>query len=335
MLHAGPAIETHGLSKSYGSHEALRSIDLRVERGTVFGLIGPNGSGKSTTLKLLLDILRPSGGTVRVLGEDPRRAGAQLRRNLGYLPGELRLDGRLTGKRLLQHFARLSGPVDRRYMHALAERFGVDLGRPIHSLSKGNKQKVGLVQAFMHQPDLLILDEPTSGLDPLVQREFHTLLHEVCARGQTVLLSSHVLSEVQQVAQQVAVLGDGQIVGSGDVDSLRLRAIRRVSAGIETSDPIRMREQLGTIPELVGLEVQDDPVGVRITGTSRGEIRAFVRALSGLPLADLSLEEPDLEESVLHLYRERVRGRDGNQEQEGVLPHGLVRGQDRNGGSDA
>lgn len=333
MMHAGPAIETQGLRKSYGSHEALRGIDLRIERGTVFGLIGPNGSGKSTTLKILLDILRPSAGTVRVLGEDPRRAGARLRRNLGYLPGELRLDGRLTGKRLLRHLARLSGPVDQGYMHGLAERFGVDLGRPIHSLSKGNKQKVGLVQAFMHQPDLLILDEPTSGLDPLVQREFHTLLHEVCERGQTVLLSSHVLSEVQQVAHQVAVLGDGQIVGSGEVDALRLRAIRRVNAGIETLEPLRTRELLREVPELSGLDVNDDPVGLRISGTSRGDIRAFVRALSTLPLADLSLEEPDLEESVLHLYRERGQGqlRTASQEQEPEpeQQHG------RNGGNDA
>ncbi|MGK0714970.1 ABC transporter ATP-binding protein [Leucobacter sp. W1153] len=310
MSHVEPVIETHELRKSYGSHEALRGIDLRVERGTVFGLIGPNGSGKSTTLKLLLDLLRPSAGTVRVFGQDPRRAGSQLRRNLGYLPGELRLDGRLSGRRLLQHFARLSGAVDPAYMHGLAERFGVDLGRPIRALSKGNKQKIGLVQAFMHQPDLLILDEPTSGLDPLVQREFHTLLHEVCARGQTVLLSSHVLSEVQQVAQQVAVLGGGLIVGSGDVDALRLRAIRRVNAGIATADPLRTREQLRLMPELSGLEIHDDPVGVRITGTTRSDIRGFVRILSGLPLADLSLEEPDLEESVLHLYRERERERE-------------------------
>src|SRR5690554_2270824 len=172
------AIETRALSKRYGPTAALAGLDLKIEPGEVFGLIGPNGAGKTTAMRLMLDIIRPSSGSARVLGKAPREGGAQLRRRIGFLPGELRLEGRARAGELLEHFARISGPVAPGAITQLAERLGLDLSRPAGKLSKGNKQKVGLVQAFMHRPELLILDEPTSGLDPLVQQEFLAMVRE-------------------------------------------------------------------------------------------------------------------------------------------------------------
>ena len=216
-----PVIETRALTKRYGSRTAVDSLDLSVQPGCVFGLIGPNGSGKTTTLRMLLDIIRPSSGQALVLGVPPRSGGPALRRRIGYVPGDLRLNGRARGRTLLEHFAQISSPVPAGRVETLAERLGLDLSRPVRALSKGNRQKLGLVQAFMHDPDLLVLDEPTSGLDPLVQREFLEMLAEARAAGRTVLLSSHVLSEIQQSADQVAVLSLGKVVAQGDVAAQR------------------------------------------------------------------------------------------------------------------
>src|SRR5690554_2489430 len=214
------AIETRQLAKNYGNNTALHGLDLSVEEGSVFGVIGPNGAGKTTTMRLLLDIIRPTSGSAQVLGRDPRRAGAHTRRSIGFVPGELRLDGRVTGRQLLRHYARISGPVASGAIDGFADRLGLDLGRQVRTLSKGNKQKLGLVQAFMHEPRLLVLDEPTSGLDPLVQQEFLTMVREAKNKGQTVFLSSHVLSEIQQAADSVAILNAGRIVTVSDVESL-------------------------------------------------------------------------------------------------------------------
>lgn len=296
------AIEITGLHKQYGRHTALHRLDLRVAPGTIFGLIGPNGAGKTTALRTLVDIIRPTSGTVRVLGEDPRRAGAPLRRRIGYVPGELRLDGRVTGHRLLSFYAQVSGPVAPRAAQDLADRLGVDLSRPLHALSKGNKQKIGLIQAFMHQPELLILDEPTSGLDPLMQREFQQMVREARDAGQTVLLSSHVLSEIQQTADEVVVLSAGRVVADGDVASLRLGSIRRVRAAIRGTDAADVRARFQAIPGVEALEVQASDAGLRISGTVDGAIDPFVKELAQFSVDDLTVEEPDLEESVLRLY---------------------------------
>ena len=233
MTESTAAVTTRGLTKRYGSHTALHGIDLDIRRGSVFGMIGPNGAGKTTTMRLLLDIIRPSGGELRVLGESPRAGGAGLRRRVGYLPGELHLQARVRARELLSHYAEISGDVRPGTVESLADRLGLDLGRPVRNLSKGNKQKVGLIQAFMHEPELLVLDEPTSGLDPLVQQEFHAMLREAKANGQTVFLSSHVLSEVQQTADDIAILRSGRIVNqrrragvSGNTSPFRTPATR-------------------------------------------------------------------------------------------------------------
>lgn len=296
------AIEITRLHKRYGRHTALHGLDLRVAPGTVFGLIGPNGAGKSTTLRMLVDVIRPTSGSARVLGEDPRQGGAALRRRIGYVPGELRLEGRATGRRLLDFYAEVSGRVAPGAVSELADRLGVDLGRPVHTLSKGNKQKIGLIQAFMHRPELLILDEPTGGLDPLVQREFLQMVREARDAGQTVLLSSHVLSEIQQAADEVAVLANGRVVADGDVASLRLGTVRRVRLSIATTDPVAARAGFERLPGLTELEVRDEEGGLRLSGTVDGAIDPFVKALAAFEVRDLTVEEPDLEESVLRLY---------------------------------
>jgi ABC-2 type transport system ATP-binding protein len=297
-----PAIRTTELSKRYGSHTALHGLDLTIEPGTVFGLIGPNGAGKTTTLRMLLDIIRPTGGTARVLGEDPRTAGPALRRRIGFVPGELRLEGRVKGRALLNHFADISGPVAPGAIDGLADRLGLDLSRQVRHLSKGNKQKLGLVQAFMHSPELLVLDEPTSGLDPLVQREFMAMVREARDNGQTVLLSSHVLSEIQQTADVVAVLSQGRVVAEGAVESLRLASIRRVRAGLADTTEDAVRTALGKLTHLKEVEVRTVGEVVRLTATVNGDIDAVVKEIARHRVVDLAVEEPDLEESVLSLY---------------------------------
>lgn len=297
-------IETRNLEKQYGRHIAATDITMRVARGSVFGLIGPNGAGKTTVLRMLVDIIRPTAGSLTVLGQDPRTAGAALRRKIGYLPGELNLTDRVSGRTFLNHLAQVSGHVATGAIDTLAERLGLDMSRPVRELSKGNKQKLGLIQAFMHQPELLILDEPTSGLDPLVQREFLAMVREASTAGQTVVLSSHILTEIQHAADDVAVLADGRLVAHGDVASLRLTSVARLSAVITDSTEQALRARLGNLPVLDDLEIE--PIGTttiqRLTATVRGDMDAVVKALADFTIRDLTVEEPDLEESILELY---------------------------------
>ncbi|QPE04460.1 ABC transporter ATP-binding protein [Microbacterium schleiferi] len=297
-----PAIELNDLRKQYGRQTALHGLTLSVAPGTVFGLIGPNGAGKTTTLRMLVDIIRPTSGTARVLGTDPRTGGAALRRRIGYVPGELRMEGRTTGRRLLDFYASVSGPVRPSQVNELAERLSCDLTRPVRTLSKGNKQKLGLIQAFMHEPPLLILDEPTSGLDPLVQREFLNLVHEARQNGQTVLLSSHVLSEIQQAADEVAVLSEGRVVAAGAVDELRLGAVRRVRAVMTDADPDAVRSALAPLSPTAAPEIRAQDDRVIVHSTIEGDVDPLVKALARFHVAELLIEEPDLEESVLRLY---------------------------------
>lgn len=295
------AIETRALTKRFGSHTALDSIDLAVETGSIFGMIGPNGAGKTTAMRLLLDIIRPTSGQAVVLGRSPREGGAKLRTNIGYLPGELLLEGRVTGRSLLKHYAEISGHVPRGRIDELAERLGLDLTRHVRKLSKGNKQKLGLVQAFMHQPKLLVLDEPTSGLDPLMQQEFLSMVREAQHNGQTVFLSSHVLSEIQSAADQVAVLRNGKIVTVGDVASLRASALRRVVIDFTDVSADHIRATLEALPQLDDLTVIDGDI-VQVTGTVEGHIDALVKAIAPFHVVDLRVEEQDLESSVINLY---------------------------------
>jgi ABC-2 type transport system ATP-binding protein len=300
-----PVVRARGLVKRYGATTALDGVDLDIPRGSVFGMIGPNGAGKTTTMRLLLDIIRPSGGELTVLGTSPRDGAAALRRRIGYLPGELHLDTRVKGSELLKHYAEISGPVRKGAIDDLADRLGVDLGRPVRTLSKGNKQKVGLIQAFMHEPELLVLDEPTSGLDPLVQQEFHAMLHEARAKGQTVFLSSHVLSEVQQTAHELAILKQGRIVERSTVAALRENAVRHVMLVVAEADAAAARTTLDALSGVTDVAaVADGPGTVALSATLDSHVDAFVKAVARLPVVDLTVEEPDLEEMVLAYYGE-------------------------------
>lgn len=295
-----------GLRKTFGQREVLHGLDFAVERGSVFGVIGPNGAGKATTMRCLLDIIRPSAGVVSVLGEDPRRAGTSLRRRIGYLPGELHLENRTTGRRMLEHFAAISGTVQEQYVEELAARLGLDLDRQTRQLSKGNKQKLGLLQAFMHRPELLVLDEPTSGLDPLVQQEFHAMIREAVRDGATVFLSSHVLSEVQQAADAVAILRDGGIVTISTVEALRASAVRRLRFTVTGTTAHDVGALLARLPGIADAEVRglssDGAGAVEATAALSGHVQPLVRELARLDVLDLVLEEPDLEDQVLKLY---------------------------------
>ncbi|MHA2787626.1 ABC transporter ATP-binding protein [Corynebacterium sp. S7] len=303
-------ISATDLQKRFGNHVAVNGINLAVEQGSIYGLVGPNGAGKTTILRILLDILRPSGGTLSVLGTAPKDAGPELRRRIGYLPGELKLDERVTGKKLLRQLERISGPVDQAFVEKLAKRLDVDLARPVRALSKGNKQKIGLIQAFMHRPELLILDEPTSGLDPLMQREFLALVREAQNNGQTVLLSSHILSEIQHAADEVAVLAHGKIVAHNDVTSLRLASVSHVRAILGGASVAETKARLEALPELSKVNVARTTGDlVSMSAALKGEVDPVIKALAGFHVVNLSIEEPDLEESILNLYENKETGR--------------------------
>src|SRR5436190_13125340 len=205
------AIQTEKLTKSYGSHRGIIDVDLAVNGGEIFGFLGPNGAGKTTTIRTLLDLIRPTSGKALVFGIESSVDPVAIHRRIGYIPGEFTLYDRLTGGQTIEYFANLRGGVDPAYQRSLVERFDIDPTRRYKELSKGNKQKIGLVVALQHQPELLILDEPTSGLDPLVQQSFFELVREAQAAGSTVFLSSHILSEVERTASRVAIIRDGRI----------------------------------------------------------------------------------------------------------------------------
>jgi ABC-2 type transport system ATP-binding protein len=292
-----PVLTTRGLSKSYGDVQALRGVDLEVCRGEIFGFLGPNGSGKTTTVRCLLDLIRPSGGTCRVLGLDPQAEPVAVRSRVGYLPGELRLDDNMTAEGVFRFFNRLrGGRADPGYIRLLADRLGLDLGTPVKNLSKGNKQKVGVVQALMHRPELLLLDEPTSGLDPLAQQEVLSLIGSAREAGATVFFSSHVLSEVQEVAERVAILRRGEVVEVAETAALINRAVRRVR--------VRFRqppEHLG-IDHLPGVQVlgRDDRGGLLLQVS--GEMDGLIKALAAHSVSDFETERPSLEEVFLAYY---------------------------------
>ena len=248
MTHAALTVE--GLVKDYGRFRALHGVDLQVEAGEVFGFIGPNGAGKSTTIRCLLDLLRPTEGRVEVLGIDDLARHPEIRSRIGYLPGELSLDGRQTAREHLDYLCTLRAGRGQDRVAPLAERFGLDLDRPFRGLSKGNKQKVGVVQAFMHQPELLILDEPTSGLDPLLQQEFLALAREANVAGATLFVSSHILGEVEAIADRVAIIRDGRIVDLAGVSVLREKAGMHVSLTFADAVPLAALQALDELSEL-------------------------------------------------------------------------------------
>lgn len=288
------AIETLELSKSYGQRKALQELSLSVREGSILGFLGPNGAGKTTTIRILAGLLRASSGTARVLGRDCWREGPKLRADIGYLPGELQLYESMTGRATLRFFARVRRRDCDREITRLAERFNLDLDRHVRGYSRGMKQKLGLIQALMHRPRLLILDEPTSGLDPLMRRSLFDELRAVEAEGRTVLFSSHTLSEVEELCEEVAVLRQGRLIERERVAQLRARAPRSVEFVVEDafSSPL---------PDGFQLVHRDDH---RIHGRWVGPTRPLLDWLGAQPsVLDVNIIPLDLEELFLEYYQ--------------------------------
>ena len=291
------AIITRGLTKSYGRVPALRGIDLEIPRGEIFGFLGPNGAGKTTTIRCLLDLIRPDGGEVRVLGLDPQADPVAVHARTGYLPGELALEDNLTAEQQLRTFAALRGNrLDWAHVRQLAERLSLDLKRPIKNLSKGNKQKVGVLQALMHQPELLLLDEPTSGLDPLLQHEVLRMVLEAREHGATVFFSSHILSEVQEIADRVGIIRQGALAEVAETEALMQRTLRRVH--------LRFREPVAAsaLTFIPGVRLLSADDGFSMLLQVEGEMDALIKAAAQFQVVEFETERPSLEEVFLAYY---------------------------------
>jgi ABC-2 type transport system ATP-binding protein len=293
-------IEIEQLTKSYGTNRGIIDLDLSVERGETFGFLGPNGAGKTTTIRTMLDLIRPTSGHARVFGVESSADPVAIHRRIGYIPGEFALYDRLTGGQTLEYFANLRGGVDRAYQRSLIERFELDPSRRFREYSKGNKQKVGVIIALQHRPELLILDEPTSGLDPLVQQTFFTVLREAVANGATVFLSSHILSEVEKSCDRVAIIREGRLAKIDTVEGLRDLAHHQVELRFAGPVPAAAFE---TLPGVSDLVADDHVLRMRVAGA----ITPVVRAAAGYELVDFISREPSLEETFLAQYgREAV-----------------------------
>jgi len=288
-------IRTEQLTKSYGAHRGIIDLDLTVAETEAFGFLGPNGAGKTTTIRTLLDHLRPTSGKAFVFGIETTVDPVAIHRRLGYLPGEFLLYDKLTGGQTISYFANLRGGVDAAYQRQLIERLDIDPSRKFKELSKGNKQKIGLVIALQHRPDLLILDEPTSGLDPLVQQTFYELIREAKAEGRTVFLSSHILSEVEKTCDRVAIIRDGRLVRVDRVEALRDLAHHQVELRFADVVPAAA---FADLPGVSDLSVEDHTLRMRVSGS----IAPVVQAAAGYPILDFVSREPSLEETFLAEY---------------------------------
>jgi ABC-2 type transport system ATP-binding protein len=289
-------IETDRLTKRYGAARGIDDVSLTVLRGEVFGFLGPNGAGKTTTIRTLLDLLHPTSGSARLFGLDSRRDGLAIRARLGNLPGEFAFDPRRTGREIVALLAALRGMHGLGRTAELAERFHADLDRPVGHLSRGNRQKIGLIQALFHAPELLILDEPTGGLDPLMQEEFHQLVAEERERGATVFLSSHDLEEVERLCDRVAIIRDGRLIAIEHVAELTARRFRH--ATVEFAAPVDASE----LRALDGVrDVTVDGRRVRF-GVEAAALDGVVKALARHEILDLELAHPSLEEIFLTFY---------------------------------
>ena len=293
---ARPVIESAGLTKTFGEFRGIRQLDLSVTSGQVFAFLGPNGAGKTTTIRILLDLQRPNAGWARLFGFDAHRDSVRIHQRVGYLPGDLALHSRLSGwdhvnwSRKARRIVTVDGAA------GLADRLDLDLTRKVSELSKGNRQKLGIVLAFFHQPDLLILDEPTSGLDPLVEDEFERLLKETVAEGRTVFLSTHKLDEVQRIAERVAIIKEGRLVLIDTVENLRRSVAQRVELRFRAPvDPSRFLMDGVRIASVHGSQV-----ALEVTGP----IGPVLEVAADLDPVDLVARHADLDELFLSVYRE-------------------------------
>jgi ABC-2 type transport system ATP-binding protein len=291
-------ITVSDLTKRYGRSRGIQNVTFGVEEGEVFGFLGPNGAGKTTTIRLLMGLLRPSGGRASVGGLDCWRQAVEVKRLVGYLPGELALDPNLTGGQILEYFAHLRGGVDQAYLRALVDRLELDPSKRFREYSRGNKQKVGLAQAFMHKPRLLVLDEPTSGLDPLNQQEFYKMVGEVKAEGRSVFLSSHILPEVEHTCDRVGIIREGDLVTVSEVAALK--DLKHHVVEISFAEP-PLRDAFHVLPGVTGVQASAD--GRTLTLTVQGDLRDVLRIAAEQGAVNLVTHEPSLEEIFLRYYQ--------------------------------
>jgi ABC-2 type transport system ATP-binding protein len=288
-------IQTERLTKSYGAHRGIVDIDVEVGEGEAFGFLGPNGAGKTTTIRVLLDHIRPTSGRALVFGIGTTVDPVAIHRRIGYLPGEFTLYDKLTGGQTIEYFANLRGGVDPLYQADLVARLDVDPSRKFREYSKGNKQKIGLIVALQHRPDLLMLDEPTSGLDPLVQQTFFEVIREAKSEGRTIFLSSHILSEVEKTCDRVAIIRDGRLVKVDRVEALRDLAHHQVELRFVGEVPVGA---FAAIPGVSDVVAEDHILRMRVSGS----IAPVVREAARYELLDFVSREPSLEETFLSMY---------------------------------
>jgi ABC-2 type transport system ATP-binding protein len=290
-------IDVKSLTKSYGSTRGISNVSFSVEEGEVFGFLGPNGAGKTTTIRLLMALLRADSGSARIGGFDCWEQSLEIKRLVGYLPGEPSLDPNLTGGQILEYFAHLRGGVDQAFLKQLIARLDFDPSRKFRQYSSGNKRKVVLIQAFMHRPSLLVLDEPTNGLDPLNQQEFERMVAEVRKEGRTVFLSSHILSEVEQTCSRVGIIREGRLVRVGEVAELKDIKRHEVTITFAQTVPAEAFQTLAGVEQVEAL-----PDGHTLRLTVSGEQDAIVKQAAAYPVVSLSSHEPSLEEIFLRYY---------------------------------
>jgi ABC-2 type transport system ATP-binding protein len=290
-------IDTAKLTKYYGKQLGIEDVDLEVKRGEVFGYLGPNGAGKTTTIRTLLDFIRPTRGSATVFGLDIRQSSVDIHRRVGYLNGELALYNNMTGEDLLKYLGNLRGGLDWKYVRELAARFQCDLSRRIQGLSLGNKQKLGLLQAFMHKPELLILDEPTNGLDPLMQHEFYDLLTETKKEGRTIFLSSHILPEVEKVCDRVGIIRQGKLVTVETIEALKSHSVRQLEIHFARAIP---KEKFSNVQGIRDILVQDKLLTCNVVGS----LDALVKAAAQFEVINIISHEPSLEDIFMTYYNE-------------------------------
>jgi len=291
-------IQTNNLTKYYGKSKGIEDVNLSVEEGEIFGFIGPNGAGKSTTIRTLLGLIRPTGGSATIFGRDIVNDGPAIREEVGYLPSEVFYYDNMRARDLLRYsasFYKKSKHDMEARMNCLAKALDLDLNKKIDDLSYGNKKKVGIVQGLLHSPKLIILDEPTGGLDPLVQSTFFELLKDENKRGATVLFSSHILSEVQKLCHRVAIIKEGSVIAVEQIDTLRKNSYVKVA--LELAAPVSH-----AMFRVKGISDVQATKG-RVTFLYRGDVNAIVKLLAGMKLRNVSIEEPELEEIFMHYYQ--------------------------------
>ncbi len=306
-----PVIETSRLSKTYGSGSrqtlALDNLSMTVNRGEVFGFLGPNGAGKTTTIRLLLDLIRPSSGSARILGMDARDDSVDIRRRIGFLPAELNLWPGRTGNQIIYYMASVRGDSKGIVKHAdeLAEQLKLDTTKRVRDLSSGNRRKLGLVLAMMHEPELLILDEPSSGLDPLMQQTFHEMMQGYRDKGKTVFLSSHVLSEVQAICDRAGILRDGDLKAVETIDKLTNVEFRWVNVRFRDAIPDGLTAELRQSDAISQLDLNGSQATMRLLG----DFDPLLRIIGQGYVEDLRVEEPSLEDIFLAFYSSEEGGR--------------------------